>query len=275
MSGKLFFIEYNLRLFFWLLFRNFDIYCAIDLDTILPIYINTIVKRKPCVYDAHEYYTELPEIVDRPAIQKFWKFVARCTLPHIRYNYTVSNAIAGELSEKYKQPYGVIRNVPALNSNTATSGIKQKIILYQGAFNKGRGLEELIDAMEFVDAQLILAGTGDLSAQIRHKAESKDYRHKIEFAGVLTPEKLKQLTSDALIGINLIAPLGLSYFYSLSNKFFDYIHAGIPQICMNYPEYAEINKTFSIAVLINDLDKSTIAEAINLLITDSALYDRI
>ena len=38
-KGKLFYVEYNLRLLFYLTFRNFDAACAIDLDTITPVYI--------------------------------------------------------------------------------------------------------------------------------------------------------------------------------------------------------------------------------------------
>lgn len=273
-TGKLFFMEYNIRLFFWLLIRKFNMYCAIDLDTILPVFLNSVLKQKPCIYDAHEYYEELPEVVDRPIIQKFWKLVARCTLPFIKFNYTVSNSIAHALSVKYHQPYIAIRNVPFLNNASAIAGEKKKIILYQGAINKGRGLEELIDAMEYVDAHLLIVGEGDLTAEIKLKAKSKFYSNKIEFAGLLTPEQLKKITSDAMIGINLIAPLGLSYYYSLSNKFFDYIHAGIPQVSMNYPEYAGINNHYCVAVLIDNLQKSAIAGALNQLLTDESLYSR-
>src|SRR4249920_3872687 len=55
-KGKLFYLEYNIRLFFWLLFKKFDIVCGVDLDTILPCYFVSRMKKKKCVYDAHEIF---------------------------------------------------------------------------------------------------------------------------------------------------------------------------------------------------------------------------
>ena len=37
-EGKLLYIDYWTKLFFLLLFKKADIFCAIDLDTILPVY---------------------------------------------------------------------------------------------------------------------------------------------------------------------------------------------------------------------------------------------
>ena len=38
----------------------------------------------------------------------------------------------------------------------------------------------------------------------------------------------------------------------MPNKFFDYIHAGVPQLCVNYPVYREINDQYTVAVMIDD-----------------------
>jgi hypothetical protein len=65
-KGKLFYIEFNIRLFFYLLFNSFHIVNAIDLDTIMPCFVVSKLKQKPCFYDAHEYFTEVPEVIDRP-----------------------------------------------------------------------------------------------------------------------------------------------------------------------------------------------------------------
>jgi glycosyltransferase involved in cell wall biosynthesis len=78
-----------------------------------------------------------------------------------------------------------------------------------------------------------------------------------------------------MVGVNLVEAKGLNQYYSLANKFFDYIHAGLPQVCMNYPEYKRINDTYQVALFINDLKPETIARAINNLITNDVLYKQL
>ncbi len=273
-KGKLFYLEYNFRLFWYLLFKKYDIYCGIDLDTLLPVYINARLKGKPCVYDAHEYFTELPEIVDRPFIKRMWTILERFLLPRIKYNYTVGFSIAETLSNKYKQKYQVIRNVPLLSENEPVLS-KQNFIIYQGALNKGRGLENLMLAMENIDAQLYIAGEGDLSKELRSFASVLPHSKKIRFLGYVRPSELKKYTLQAALGVNFIENMGLSYYYSLSNKFFDYIHAGLPQITMNYPEYKKLNDQYNVSILLDDLEPPTIANAIDNLISDDHLYTKL
>jgi len=270
-KGKLFYLEYNFRLFWYLLFKKYDIYTGIDLDTLLPVFFNAKLKGKPCVYDAHEYFTELPEIVARPLIKKMWIKLERFLLPKIKYNYTVGNAIAEELTKKYKTTFEVIRNVPVLSEHVAEVGVGN-YILYQGALNIGRGLEALMEGMAYVNADLYIAGEGDLSAELRAFAAELPHKEKIRFLGYVRPADLKKYTNEAKIGINLVEHLGLSYFYSLSNKFFDYIHAGKPQVTMNFPEYKKLNDQYDVAVLIDEPEKKLIASAINKLLTDVKLY---
>jgi glycosyltransferase involved in cell wall biosynthesis len=67
----------------------------------------------------------------------------------------------------------------------------------------------------------------------------------------------------------------LNQYYSLANKFFDYINNGLPQVTMNFPEYRMINDEFDVALLINDLQPATLTEAINKLLNDEELYNRL
>ena len=64
----------------------------------------------------------------------------------------------------------------------------------------------------------------------------------------------------------------MNQYYSLANRFFDYTMAGIPQLCVKYPEYINCNKEFNVATLINDTDSQTIAKALNNLLADAVLY---
>ena len=274
LKGKLFFLAYNFRIFWYLLFHKFDIYCGIDLDTLLPVYMHAKMRRKPCVYDAHEYYTELPEIVSRPLIKKMWVRLEQLLLPKIRYNYTVGAAIAKSLSDKYHQPFEVIRNVPILSPDMPKV-TRENFILYQGALNMGRGLEPLMEAMVNIDANLYIAGEGDLSVELRAFAAALPHREKIRFLGYVRPDELKSYTQKAKLGINLVEHLGLSYYYSLSNKFFDYIHAGLPQITMNFPEYKNLNDKYQVAILIDKPEPQLIAEAVKKLLNDEILYQQL
>lgn len=61
-KGKWFYLEYNIRLFFKLLSLKMDIVCAVDLDTIMPCYMVSVIKRIPRVHDAHEFFTEMKEV---------------------------------------------------------------------------------------------------------------------------------------------------------------------------------------------------------------------
>lgn len=86
------------------------------------------------------------------------------------------------------------------------------------------------------------------------------------------PTELEQITLQATIGINLVENKGLNQYYSLANKFFDYMHAQVPQITMNFPEYKRINDIAEVAILLDDLKVETTANAINELLNNNQKY---
>lgn len=276
-KGKLFYLEYNIRLFFFLLFKRFDIVCGIDLDTILPCYFISKLKRKKCVYDAHELFPEVPEVIRRPFTRRIWRWVEKFSVGRIKNCYTVSAGLADYFNQKYGRKFEVVRNVPLLFSSPFASATltQERFVFYQGALNEGRGLEQLIDAMQFVPMKLKLAGEGDLSMQLRSKVVDLKLTDKVEFMGRKLPEELKVITRGSFIGVNLLENKGLSYYYSLANKFFDYVHAGVPVITMNFPEYQKLNQQYEVALLVNDLQTSTLAKAIQQLSDDKDAYFRL
>jgi len=270
-KGKSFYTEFNVRLFLFLLFKKVDCICAIDLDTILPCYYVSKYKGVKRVYDAHEYFSQLDEVVSRPAIYRFWHRIERKMIPQFKNGYTVCDSLAEEFKKNYGADYKVIRNVPVLTELDKQER-SQPVILYQGAVNKGRGLDKLAIAMTNVNAQLWICGNGNYMEEIRSVVQTNNLSGKIIFFGMMEPAVLKKKTSEAYIAINPFEKAGLNQYLSLSNKFFDYIHAAIPQVTMNYPEYRNINDQYKIAMLIDDLDPVSIAKAINKLLHDKELY---
>jgi hypothetical protein len=102
-SGKLFYIEFNIRLFFYLIFQNFDKLCSIDLDTVLPGLAVCKLKNKKHFYDAHEMFPYVPEVISRPNVQKFWMWVEKLTFKYSNSVYTVGGAIADWFQNKYNK----------------------------------------------------------------------------------------------------------------------------------------------------------------------------
>jgi glycosyltransferase involved in cell wall biosynthesis len=273
-KGKLFYLEYNIRLFFLLLIKEADILCPVDLDTILPAFLVSRLRKKELAYDAHEYFTEVPEVISRPLVKKAWISIERLTVPRLKHAYTVGPAIAGLFREKYNTNFEVIRNVPNLLPLPPVIRSAEKYLIYQGALNKGRGLEALIAAMPEIDCRLRIIGEGDLSGELRALVSSLQLDEKVEFMGFVRPESLQQITREAYIGINVSENLGLSYYYSLNNKFFDYMHAGIPAVTNDFPEYRALNNMFEVTVFA-EAEKKSLVKAVNLLLQDEALYMRL
>ena len=303
-AGKLFYLEFNLRLLFFLFFRRFDAVCSIDLDTSIPGILVSKIKNKPHLFDAHELFTHTPEVARRKSIQKIWEVVQKFTFKHTKSAFTVGPAIAQYFEEKYNIPVAVVRNMPtksrADNPNTtyqAHTEINQlnsdninppspawqskinaiqgkRFILYQGALNEARGLESMIHAMTGIPAILVLAGEGDLSQTLRNLTQSLNLEHKVIFLGMVPPNELPQLTKQAYIGYNVSQNAGLSYYLSLNNKFFDYTKALLPSLINPFPEYLALMKEFEVGLPTEPNVEDIITQA-NQLFTNQILYDEI
>lgn len=272
-KGKGFYLEYNLRLFFFLLFKPLDYLVAADLDTLLPAFLVARLRRKKVYYDAHEYFTEVPELRHRPTIKAIWESVAGFAVPRVDGAYTVSNSLATVLTARYQQPFAVIRNMPYRSLTTPANPTFRPLLLYQGALNAGRGLEALLEAMCLLpEFTLWLAGKGDLETSLQAFTRTHGLTSRVHFLGNLSPEVLKALTPQAWLGFNLLDSQSPSYYYSLANKSVDYVQAGIPSIQMDFPEYRHLNNTYECFLLLDELTPIAIEQAVRSLALDSARY---
>ena len=273
-KSKWFYAEYNIRLLFFLFFKKIDAICAIDLDTILPCYRISRWKKIPRIYDAHELFTELKEVISRPSVHRVWLKIEKKIVPKFQWGYTVSESIAEEFHRRYQVNYQTIRNVPILQTVEAYVQA-EKIIFYQGAVNVARGLEYLVPAMQWVNSKLVICGDGNFMDQLKKIINEYQLEDKIELTGMLSPENLNKISQKAYIAVAVPEKEGLNQYFALPNKLFDYIHAGLPQVTVNYPEYQKINRQYEIALLIDDISPKRIADALNNLMADDVLYRRL
>ncbi len=285
-SGKLFYLEYNWKLYHYLISQRLDGICAVDLDTILPVYFASKFLGVPRFFDAHEYFEEVPEVVHRPLVKAIWKKLANWLIPEFDRAYTVCESLADIFKEKYGIPFGVVRNLPFLElpfpsppvneevvSQIQELAANKKIILYQGALNEGRGLEAMLDAMHYLeDTVLLLAGDGDIGTQLHAQVAREYLNKKVIFLGFVTPSTLRAITPFATLGLNLLEARGKSYYYSLANKTFDYIQAGVPALHPDFPEYRSLMSEHQTGLLVEKLEGEYLASLISDLLDNAPQY---
>lgn len=275
-KGPLFYANYNIALFFYLLFKRFDIIVSNDLDTLPACFVISKITRKTLVYDSHEYFTEVPELVDRPNIKRIWEEIERLILPKIKHGITVCESIANIYRGKYQIPFRVVRNLPhRIEKITKTENppfpLDLPVILYQGAVNYGRGLQETILAMHRVDnARLVIIGSGDELEQIKALVLRENLSHKVQVCGRIPFDELKHITPHATIGLSVEKDIGLNYHYALPNKLFDYIQAGVPVLASNLPEIKAIVDTYHVGRMVQHVSPEALAQAINDMLLNEA-----
>lgn len=278
-KGFFFYAFYNVRLFLYLLFRKkITLLVSCDLDTLAANYLVSVLRGCTLIYDSHEYFTEVPELQNRKFTRNFWLRLEKFILPKIKYAYTVSESIAKEYNEKYKVEFKVIRNLPIKKTDITLYPLPENLlakkkILYQGAINVGRGLEQMMEVVKELndDIVLIIAGEGDLYDQLKRKADSEELKDKIFFTGRIPHEKLAGLTIQADMGISLEEDFGKNYKFALPNKLFDYIQAEIPVLVSDLPEMRRIVENYNIGMIKDSDEKEKIKHMIkNILYNEAA-----
>ena len=264
-KGVLFYAEINTRLFFYLLFQGVDKIVAIDLDTLLAARMAAWVKRVPVVFDSHEYFPEVPELVHRPLVKKVWLLLEKLLVPRISVGLTVSQGIVDIYKRLYNVDFILVRNIPSVAGEIFPIRLdaSNPVVYYQGALNIGRGLEETIKAMQFLPGyHFKIIGSGDIEIQLRELSVSLGLQDQVTFIGALPFEELSKHAIQAHVGICLLENLGLNYYHSLPNRIFDYPRLGLPVIATSFPDISAVVNEYDTGILLDTLEPREIARAI-------------
>jgi glycosyltransferase involved in cell wall biosynthesis len=279
-KGPLFYIAFNLRLFWFLLWHHADILVANDLDTLLPNYLVSRIKRIPLVYDSHEYFTGVPELEGRPKVKKMWKAIEKFCLPGLKHTITVNQSIADLYDNEYGTAFQIIRNVPEVSMpfmdekqdlrvrlNLPTD---KKIVILQGAgINIQRGAEEAVEAMKYLkDVVLLIVGGGDVIDNLKQQVIESGLSENVMFVAKQPVLSLRKYTAAADLGITLDKDTNINYRFSLPNKLFDYIQAGIPILASNLPEVRRVIESYQVGRISEDHNPKNIAKHIDEMLND-------
>lgn len=269
-SGKFFYLELNIRLFFFLLFHKADIITSNDLDTLLPCYLVARLKRAKLVYDSHEYFTEVPELAHRAFERGLWTRLEEFIFPKLDRVSTVAVSIAEIYTGKYHVPVKVVRNLPhKREQQTHSKTTKEKVLIYQGAINMGRGIELMTETMPLLPEYVLwVIGDGPLFAELSEKSKLIP---NVQFLGRVPFELLSAYTEKAILGLSLEEDLGLNYRFALPNKIFDYLQAQVPIICSDLPEMKQVVESYELGRVLLERTPDALACVIKEMVADSEM----
>ena len=217
-KGPLFYAEYNIRLFFFLLFHRAHLLLSNDLDTILPNYCISRLKGSKMIFDSHEYFTETPELVNRPKVQRVWKRIEGYVVPNLDEMITVCDSIADLFRKKYGVNCHVIRNIPPRKAlppkgDKQALGLptnKHLLVLQGSGINIQRGAEELVQSMQYLDdCFLMIIGGGDVLPILKQMVEDLKINERVRFFPRMPYQQMMAYTQLAELGIIRQYDLGL------------------------------------------------------------------
>lgn len=284
----LFYAEFNVRLFLKLSRSQGDIYLGNDLDTMPATAVAARLKKKPLVYDSHEYFLGMAGMERKPFRRSVWKFIERRIFSGLHYMYTVSDSIRSLYRKNYHRNLWLVRNLPCKNPGSPAmepedleriASIDQKIpshknlLILQGAgINESRGAEELVYSMGFLDPDfhLLIIGGGDVFGKLEKLMKEHHLEGKITMIPKVPFPVLSHFTRKAQLGFSIDKPSVPNHKYSLPNKLFEYLHAGVPVLASRLVEQEKIINHYNVGDFIDDHQPEHIAKKIKEIFADPA-----
>ena len=273
-------LDRSIRMAFTGYKMNADIYQSNDLNTLIQgvICSKFRLKPRPLIYDSHEVQTDrtgynknivkvmesnLLRFVDVMMVENHTRAAHNEELygfyPYTLYNY----------SEYYN-----IEDKEAIDIHAEVRiDEDEKILLYQGGLQAGRGLHNLINAMPYVDEGiLVFIGDGKLKDELKQQVVDMGLQQKVKFIGRVDYKDLARYTKNAYVGFQVLQNICFNHYSASSNKLFEYLMADVPVIASDLPEIRKVFNQYNVGELVNPDDPQSIAKAINKIVQDETMH---
>jgi len=243
-----------------------DVYHFHDPE-LLPYGLKLKRKGKIVIFDSHE---DIPaQIIDKPwiprIIRKIVSELYKRYETHVVKELDAVVVATSFIAEKFKDRCNkivIVNNYPKLDDieyhdNPFES--KENIICYAGGLSEVRGEDVMKQAMSKVNGRLLLAGD--------HNKETID---NAQYLGRLDREGINNLYQKSVAGLCLLKPIE-NYINSQPIKMYEYMAAGLPFICSDFPKWKKIVEETGAGFSVEFDDIDSIAELINLLLKNRTL----
>lgn len=257
-----------------------DIYHSNDLNTLAQGVICTIIHDSKLVYDSHEVQTDRtgynPDTI---------KFVEKSLIRFADETIVENDTRAAKHEELYGYMPKALHNysdlydiesIPDIDlHNMLGIDYRDKILLYQGGVQYGRGLDILIEAVKYIDnGVLVIIGDGKLKEELIQKVEHENLTEKVKFMAKVPLEELPSYTKQAYLAYQVLQNTSFNHYSASSNKLFEYIMANIPVISCDFPEIKKVVEEENIGITVDANNPESVAAATQKLIDNPALREK-
>jgi len=131
--------------------------------------------------------------------------------------------------------------------------------------------------MLFLEADkyhLVIVGGGDVMIKLERIIEQNYLASKVTLIPKVPFSVLGHFTRKAHLGISIDKGSVLNHRYSLPNKLFEYLHAGIPVLASRLTEQEKIIKQYDVGTFIENHQPEHIAERIRAVFSDPETMER-
>lgn len=260
--------------------KQYDIYHANDLNT-LPQGIVCAKLRfnvKKLIYDSHEVqtsrtgYGQMHALLERLLIKKADAMMVE-NHTRAKYNEELYGFYPAVVHNYPFPATGKLENIVNLHELLNLKK-EEKILLYQGGIQAGRGLDKLIEAVPMIEEGIVvLIGDGKVKEQLMQKVRDMQLEERVKFLPKVPLKELPSYTVNAYIGFQILNNVCFNHYSASSNKLFEYMMAGVPVVACSFPEIKKVVEGEKIGLCIDSHNPADIARAVNELTQDRKKRD--
>lgn len=268
-----------IKMIYWGIKADATVYHANDLNTLFQAVVcGKWIRKRKVIFDSHEVNRNRTddESMMYPLVESFlMRYIDACIY---------ENDTRARLIEKLYHFFpNVVYNYPCLPTHRNPVNLHNKldlpedelILLYQGSLQEERGLNKLLDAIPHIKSgTIVFTGEGQMKPFLIEETVRRDLSHRVKFLPKVAIEQLPAYTSNAYIGFQLLSDTYFTHYSAAPNELFEYIMAGVPTVASDFPEIRKVVKNDEIGVIVKPDDANSIARAVNLLIDQPELREK-
>jgi len=284
LSVRLLFARYAHAYVPALLALEADIYHAHELWMLESCALAAELRGARLVYDSHEL--EPHRNLDWCAASNARRIAYEAAYIHAADAvFTVSPGVARAMEQIHGLPHvGLLRNTPWLSrlrpaprGLRATLGlaVDTPLLVYTGLVTRNRGLELILDALPALPAfHFAMVGRAEpaIAAALARQASSLGIVDRVHALAPVPPQELIDFIASGDVAIIAAPDACLSYRYSLPNKLFEALFAGLPVVTSELEDMREFVTEHALGQVFAHGDAAALAAAVRAVHGQRARY---